>query len=171
MRLSGLLVISPTLFPDARGLFFEAFQQERYRALGLPDFVQDNCSVSKKGVVRALHFQAGEGQAKLVSCLAGKIWDVAVDMRPGSSTYGEWEAVELSGDNRLQFFIPEGFAHGFCALEESLVLYKVNRPYSAPLEKTVRWNDPELAIPWPISHPLLSERDQAAPCLREALEC
>lgn len=135
--------------------------------IGVP-FVQDNISFSQKGTIRGLHFQVDPGQAKLVSCIQGKIWDVAVDIRPESPTFGMWEALELDGETQEQFFIPIGFAHGFCVLSETaLVQYKVSAPYDATTERSIRWSDPILQIPWPVPNPILSPRDQTSPLLNE----
>lgn len=160
LRIRGLKVIWPRVFPDERGFFFESYHEGRYREAGIEArFVQDNVSRSKKGVLRGLHLQ--KGQAKLVSVSSGAIWDVAVDLREGSETWGQWEAIELTGE--MQFFIPDGFAHGFCVLsEEARVQYKVSALYDAEQERSVRWNDPQLGIKWPIESPLLSLRDARA---------
>lgn len=167
--LLGLKVISLQIFRDERGFFYESYRLSRYREMGIDvPFVQENVSVSRKGTVRALHFQSHPGQAKLVSCPVGKIWDVAVDLRPDSPTFMQWEAVELSEENHWQFFIPVGFAHGFCALSETaLVHYKVSAPYDPATECSIRWNDPDLNIHWPIKDPLLSPRDQISPFFQE----
>jgi dTDP-4-dehydrorhamnose 3,5-epimerase len=125
--------------------------------------VQDNISFSQKGVLRGLHYQSSPGQGKLVSVLVGKIWDVAVDIRKGSATFGQWEAVELSSDNHYQFYIPVGFAHGYCVLSETaLVQYKVTAEFNPATERTIRWDDPDLTVEWPLQHPVLSDRDQKA---------
>lgn len=166
LRLDGLQLIKPRLYRDERGFFFESYKRSAYAAMDLPDFVQDNVSFSQKNVIRALHFQEEPGQAKLVQVLSGKIFDVAVDLRPGSATFGQWEAVELDDEARHQFFIPAGFAHGFCVLSENaLVQYKVSTPYDPKTERSIRWNDPQLNIAWPIQNPILSERDQSSPFL------
>lgn len=169
LKLSGLKLITPTIFRDSRGFFLESHSQLRYQEMGIDvQFVQDNISFSKKNTVRALHFQSSPGQAKLVSCLQGKIWDVTVDIRPSSPTFMQWQAVELDDEKRLQLFVPVGFAHGFCVLsEEALVQYKVSSPYNAGTEKSIRWNDPDLAILWPVNNPILSDRDQISPFFKE----
>ena len=165
MRLSGLNLIVPKVFPDARGYFFESYREH------LGTFPQDNISFSKKNVLRALHYQSVPGQAKLVSCLQGKIWDVAVDIRPDSPTFGQWEATFLDDISHHQFFIPVGFAHGYCVLSDTaLVHYKVSALFDPETEMSIRWNDPDLAIAWPIQHPILSLRDQQSPFWREVCE-
>jgi dTDP-4-dehydrorhamnose 3,5-epimerase len=174
LRLSGLKLIKPRSFEDERGFFLESYRQPLYAKAGIPDFVQDNLSFSKKNVIRALHFQQGAGQvpgqAKLVQVLRGKIFDVAVDLRPSSLTFGQWEAVALDDLLRWQLFIPAGFAHGFCVLsEDALVQYKVSSLYDPNTERSIRWNDPDLNIAWPTKLPILSKRDQNSPFLREIL--
>lgn len=163
LRIPGLKLIRPRVFRDERGFFFEGYHEARYGEAGIDvRFVQDNVSSSKRGVVRGLHLQPG--QAKLVSVSVGKIWDVAVDLREGSPTWGQWEAVELEGE--AQFFIPDGFAHGFCVLsEEARVHYKVSALYDPVRERSVRWNDPRLGVRWPVEAPVLSLRDAGAPCV------
>ena len=159
-------VLTPKVFRDERGFFFESFRQNQF---DIP-FVQDNISFSLYGTIRALHYQAKPGQMKLVSCLLGTIWDVAVDIRPDSPTFGQWMAVELNDREKKQFLIPPDFAHGYCVLsKEALVHYKVSAYYDPVEEKSIRWNDPDLNIAWPIKEPLLSERDQKAPLLKEVL--
>jgi dTDP-4-dehydrorhamnose 3,5-epimerase len=167
LDIEGLLVLEPRVFEDARGAFFESFNLARFRdATGLDvDFVQDNHSISHKGVLRGLHYQAApHAQGKLVRVARGAAWDVAVDMREGSRTYGKWAAVELSAENRKQFWIPEGFAHGFLALEDGTeFLYKTTAYWHGPSERTIRWSDPAIGVAWPISDtPILSVKDAAA---------
>jgi dTDP-4-dehydrorhamnose 3,5-epimerase len=162
LRLHGLKLISVNIFHDERGFFFESYAFPKFakNEISVP-FVQDNISYSKKGTVRALHFQSEPGQAKLVSCIRGSIWDVAVDIRSDSLTFGKWEAVLLDDLERRQLFIPVGFAHGFCVLsEDAIVQYKVSAVYNPLTERSIRWNDPDLAISWPVDHPILSERDR-----------
>jgi dTDP-4-dehydrorhamnose 3,5-epimerase len=167
-RLTGLKLIKPRLFSDERGFFLESYRQSEYAKFGIPDFVQDNLSYSKKNVIRALHFQKEPGQAKLIQVLRGKIFDVAVDLRFASPTFGEWEAIELDDQLHWQFFIPAGFAHGFCVLsDDALVQYKVSTLYDPKTECSIRWNDPHLKILWPTDDPILSERDQSSPFLRD----
>jgi dTDP-4-dehydrorhamnose 3,5-epimerase len=158
--LPGVVVIELRAFADERGYFMETYQKERYRAAGLPDFVQDNVSRSIRGVVRGLHYQHPSAQGKLVSVLEGEIFDVALDIRSGSPTFGCWVGEVLSANNRRQLYVPEGFAHGFCATSEAaLVLYKCTFLYDASYEGTVLWSDPDLAIPWPIATPIVSQKD------------
>ena len=164
LRLKGLKLLQPTVFKDSRGFFLESYQQPKYEEIGIASpFVQDNHSHSHKGCVRGMHFQSFPGQAKLIRVAVGEIYDVAVDIRPGSSTYGQWEAVILNDQNHHQLFIPVGFAHGFCVLsEEAHVLYKVSSPYDPKFEKGFRWDDPIVNIEWPVESPIVSERDQQA---------
>lgn len=169
LRLQGLKLIKPKIFRDQRGFFLETFQHSIYQQEGVDcSFVQDNHSFSCKGCIRGMHFQSIPGQAKLIRVAVGKIYDVAVDIRPNSPTYGQWEAVILDDQAHQQLFIPVGFAHGFCVLsEEAHVLYKVSSPYDAKVEKGFRWDDPTIKIEWPVSHPIVSERDQQAPFFDE----
>lgn len=163
-KLAGCVIIEPKVYGDHRGFFKETFQAERYReeaGLQLP-FVQDNHSRSTKGVLRGLHFQKTKPQGKLVSCSMGEVFDVAVDLRFGSPTYGQWEGVVLTGDNHLQFYVPPGFAHGFLVLSEIADFqYKCTDYYDPLDEGGVMWNDPDLAIDWPLGdiEPKLSEKD------------
>jgi dTDP-4-dehydrorhamnose 3,5-epimerase len=169
LRLQGLILIKPKVFQDHRGFFLETFQQSVYDKLGIQcSFVQDNHSFSKKGCIRGMHFQSFPGQAKLIRVAVGKIYDVAVDIRPHSPTYGQWEAVIVDDQSHHQLFIPIGFAHGFCVLSpEAHVLYKVSSPYDPKFEKGFRWDDPTVNIEWPVEYPIISERDQQAPFLYE----
>lgn len=172
-KIEGLLIIHPQVFGDDRGWFMESFNQQKFEAalkelnLPIPKFFQDNHSLSQKGVLRGLHFQrAPYAQGKLVRVVQGKVWDVAVDIRPESKTYGQWVGVELSAENKTMFWIPEGFAHGFVALEENTqFLYKTTHYYDKESEGAIVWNDPALAIEWPlddIDQVLVSEKDQVA---------
>jgi dTDP-4-dehydrorhamnose 3,5-epimerase len=165
LSIQGLAIVRPKVFQDERGFFFESYRRQRYAEQGIDlEFVQDNVSFSKQNTLRGLHYQESPGQAKLVSVISGHIWDVAVDIRPNSPTFGQWHAVELTGENFTQFFIPVGFAHGFCVLSDfARVQYKVSAPYDSARERTIRWNDPQFNIKWPISQPILSERDRTAP--------
>lgn len=165
LRLKGLLLIKPKVFRDSRGFFLETFQQSSYEKAGIQcSFVQDNHSFSQKGCIRGMHFQSIPGQAKLIRVGVGKIFDVAVDIRPDSPTYGQWEGVILDDQSHHQLFIPVGFAHGFCVISpEAHVLYKVSTPYDPKHEKGFRWDDPTIKIDWPVDNPLISERDQQAP--------
>lgn len=169
LRLQGLKLIKPKVFKDHRGFFLETFQQSSYDNVGIETiFLQDNHSYSHRGCVRGMHFQSFPGQAKLVRVAVGRIYDVAVDIRPDSATYGEWEGVILDDQSHHQLFIPVGFAHGFCVLsEEAHVLYKVSNPYNAQSEKGFRWDDPTINIKWPVENPIVSERDQQAPFFHE----
>lgn len=173
LRLSGLKKVVPHLFADERGFFLESFQSKRYAEMDIGSlFVQDNIVFSKKGTLRGLHFQKEPGQAKLVSCIQGQIWDVAVDLRMDSPTFGQWEACLLDDKSCEQFFIPEGFAHGYLVLSDTAkVHYKVSSFYDPATEKSIRWNDPDLAIPWGIQDPLLSERDRTSPLCKEVFAC
>lgn len=161
-RLPGVIVIEPKVFGDDRGFFFETWNQARYAAAGVPEtFVQDNLSFSRRGVLRGLHFQNPHAQGKLVYVLMGEVFDVAVDIRVGSSTFGQWASVVLSGESKRQIYIPPGFAHGFCVTSESaLFAYKCTDAYVPQAEGCVLWNDPALGIEWPIAQPELSEKDQ-----------
>ena len=165
LSLKGLLVLQAQIFRDERGLFFESYRQSRYAEAGIDiEFTQDNISFSKKNTLRGLHYQETPGQAKLVTVVHGSIWDVAVDIRPGSPTYGQWAGVELNDENFKQFFIPVGFAHGYCVLSDfARVQYKVSAPFDAATERTIAWNDPGLAVDWPVKNPILSSRDRLAP--------
>ena len=159
--IDGLIIIEPKVFRDSRGLFYEVYSESKYKEQGVPArFVQDNHSISEKGVLRGLHYQVNPGQGKLVRVVRGEIFDVAVDIRKGSPTYGNWWGLSLSETNNLQLYIPVGFAHGFCVLSGSAeVLYKCSDYYSPQNERGIIWNDPDLAIDWPIENPLLSEKD------------
>jgi dTDP-4-dehydrorhamnose 3,5-epimerase len=169
-QLPGVLRIEPTVFGDARGFFVETFQSDRYSAAGISGpFVQDNLSRSAQGTLRGLHFQEPKAQGKLVQVVRGAVWDVAVDVRRESPSFGKWVGIELTEENRLQLWIPPGFAHGFCVLSESAdFFYKCTELYAPEYERTVRWNDPALGILWPISEPRLSSKDATAPSLAEA---
>lgn len=172
-KIKGLLILEPRVFDDDRGWFMESFNQQNFekalaeRGLDIPNFVQDNHSCSQKGTLRGLHFQkAPYAQGKLVRVVQGRAWDVAVDIRPNSDTYGEWVGIELSGENNKQFWIPEGFAHGFVALEDNThFLYKTTNYYNKESEGAIIWNDPTLAIDWStqdLSEILVSEKDKHA---------
>jgi dTDP-4-dehydrorhamnose 3,5-epimerase len=169
-ELPGVLLLEPKRFGDDRGFFMELFHAKRYADAGLPGpFVQDNFSRSAKGILRGLHFQQPQAQGKLVQVFAGAVYDVAVDIRRGSPTFGKWVGVELSADNRRQLWVPAGFAHGFCVLSESADFhYKCTDVYTPASERGIAWNDPDLGIPWPVKSPLLSPKDSAAPRLKDA---
>ncbi len=167
--LAGLLVIEPKVFGDERGFFLETWSHKRYQEMGINvDFVQDNLSFSGRGVLRGLHFQNPQTQGKLVYVLQGEVFDVAVDIRKGSPTFGRWHGVVLSGENKRQFWVPPGFAHGFCVTSETaLFAYKCTEPYAPQHERAIRWDDPTLAIDWPISVAQVSEKDRHAPLLAD----
>ncbi len=164
-----VLLLEPDCFFDERGFFLESFRQSRYEEMGIScPFVQDNHSFSHKNVLRGMHFQEGGTQAKLISVVVGKIYDVAVDMRPSSKTFGKWVSCILDDQNHHQLFIPEGFAHGFCALRDDVhVIYKVSKPFLAEKERSFRFDDPDIAIKWPLAAPILSKKDQNAPFFKE----
>jgi dTDP-4-dehydrorhamnose 3,5-epimerase len=167
--LPGALIIEPQRHGDARGFFSETFRADRYAAAGLKDpFVQDNWSRSSRGVLRGLHLQNPNAQGKLIGVVRGEIYDVAVDVRLGSPTFGRHIGVRLSEDNGRQFFVPRGCAHGFQVLSDTAdIMYKCDGFYSPADELVVRWNDPALAIEWPLADPILSARDAAAPLLAD----
>ncbi|MFN8634878.1 MAG: dTDP-4-dehydrorhamnose 3,5-epimerase [Chloroflexota bacterium] len=164
LTIEGLLLVELDVYQDDRGFFIERFQRERFHDAGVPiDFVQDNHSRSKPGVLRGLHYQHTPPQGKLLGVMHGRIWDVAVDIRPGSPTFGQHEAVELSDLNGRLLWMPPGFAHGFCVLgdEPADLLYRVDGPYNPRGEGGIAWDDPDLAIPWPIVPTIVSDRDRA----------
>lgn len=170
LNIEGLLLVELSVNGDVRGFFTERFKRSVFTELGLPtDFVQDNHSRSAPGVLRGLHYQVLPSQGKLVGVTRGKIWDVAVDIRPGSATYGQSFGVELSDMNGRLLWMPAGFAHGFCVLgnESADVLYKVDAEYNPSTENGILWSDPELAIRWPLSNPGLSERDSNLPSFQD----
>jgi dTDP-4-dehydrorhamnose 3,5-epimerase len=168
----GVILVEPTVHRDARGFLLETYQEPRYLANGIPErFVQDNHSRSSKGILRGLHAQSPKPQGKLVRCIEGSVWDVAVDVRLGSPTFGKHVATELSAENFRQLYVPPGLLHGFCVTSEAAqVEYKCTALYEPGADFSVRWNDPELAIPWPVSDPVLSEKDGSAPLLSEVRE-
>jgi len=164
-KLKGCVIIEPRVFGDERGFFLETFQTVRYQQEAGIDlaFVQDNHSRSARGVLRGLHFQKTKPQGKLVRVIRGEVYDVAVDIRNGSPTFGEWEGVILSEDNKKQFWVPPGFAHGFVVLSDTADFeYKCTDYYDPSDEGSILWNDPDLDIPWPIANPVLSTKDQSA---------
>jgi len=169
LPLAGLKLIRPHVFRDSRGFFVETYSEPRYREAGIDvHFVQDNHSRSAKGTLRGLHYQSSPGQAKLIRVIHGRIFDVAVDIRPESPTFGKWAGEYLDAEEHLQLFIPAGFAHGFCVVSEAAeVTYKVSSVYDAKTEVGMRWNDPDIGVEWPIQEPLLSARDQSAESFRE----
>lgn len=167
--LHGALIIEPKVFGDARGFFYESYHQEKFEQAGIRShFVQSNVSRSTRGVLRGLHYQWPHPQGKLVSVLEGEVYDVAVDIRRGSPTFGLWEGVILTGENHRHFWIPEGFAHGFCVLSEAATFtYQCTALYDPQADRGIRWNDATIGIDWPISAPLLSEKDARAPLLAD----
>lgn len=167
--IEGLLVIEPRVFRDDRGYFFESYSKKVLQEHGITqEFVQDNQSLSHKGIVRGLHFQAPpHAQGKLVRVVKGRVWDVAVDIRPKSPTYGQHFGCELSEENNIQFWIPEGFAHGFATLEDNTVFsYMCTNYYNKASEGGLIWDDPEMGINWQVEQPLLSEKDKELPLLK-----
>lgn len=178
-KIKGLLILEPKVFGDDRGWFMESFNQKAFeealeeRGLDIPQFVQDNHSLSQKGVLRGLHYQLNPyAQGKLVRVVQGKAWDVAVDIRKSSPTFGQWVGIELTGENHKQFWIPAGFAHGFVALEDNTqFLYKTTNYYNKESEGAIVWNDPSIAIDWPINNigqVLVSDKDKVASKLEDA---
>ncbi|HZX80673.1 MAG TPA: dTDP-4-dehydrorhamnose 3,5-epimerase [Lysobacter sp.] len=168
-ELPGCVVIEPRVFGDDRGFFYESFNMDRLAEHGIaPTFVQGNVSQSRRGVLRGLHYQWPKPQGKFVTVLQGEVWDVAVDIRTGSPTYGRWTGVVLNAENRRHFWIPEGFAHGFVVLSETaLFSYLCTATYDPAADAAIRWDDPTLAIDWPVSSPSLSTKDAAAPLLAD----
>jgi dTDP-4-dehydrorhamnose 3,5-epimerase len=168
-NLPGVMIFEPKVFGDERGFFMETWHVERYEEAGLlVRFVQDNLSFSQRGVLRGLHFQNPDQQGKLIYVLQGEVYDVAVDIRVGSPTFGEWTSVTLSSENKRQLYVPEGFAHGFLVTSSTaLFAYKCTAKYNPKAEASVLWNDPEIGIEWPTDAPVLSEKDRAAPPLGE----
>lgn len=167
--LDGLLLIEPDVHADERGFFLETFSERAWRDLGVEaGFVQHNQSRSRQGTLRGLHFQTDPGQAKLVRCARGEIFDVAVDLRRSSSTFGRWRGYRLDDLEHRQLFVPVGFAHGFCVLSgEADVTYLVSGYYDPATEAGIRWDDPEIGVEWPVADPLVSPRDREAPLLSE----
>lgn len=167
--LAGVMLIKPKVWGDSRGYFVETWQQERYAAAGIgAPFVQDNHSMSTYGILRGLHFQKTRPQGKIVSVSLGRVFDVAVDIRPGSPTLGQWYGVELTQDNQWQLWVPPGMAHGFVVTSQVAHFhYKCTDYYCPEDEEGIRWNDPDLAVAWPVTQPLLSGKDNIAPSWRE----
>ena len=168
--IAGLLILEPQVFGDARGFFLETYNERRYREAGVDaTFVQDNVSFSRRGILRGLHFQNPKPQGKLLQVLQGEVFDVAVDVRRSSPTFGKWHGLALSAENKRQFYIPPGFAHGFLVTSDSALFhYKCTEFYSPKDEMAIRWDDPAIGIQWPIKDPLLSDRDTKALHLRDA---
>ena len=170
LEIQGLKLVEMPIFPDDRGFFSERFNAEKFQKWGLPtNFVQDNFSRSGPGVLRGLHYQYDPAQGKLVTCTRGRIFDVAVDIRKGSPSFGKYFSIELSGEDCQWFWIPHGFAHGFCVLDDEPadVMYKVNDYYNPKGESGLLWNDPELSIQWPIQNPKLSAKDEELGTLKD----
>jgi dTDP-4-dehydrorhamnose 3,5-epimerase len=171
-ELPGVLIVEPDVYRDERGFFLEAYHARKYAELGVAGpFVQDNHSFSRKGALRGLHAQVQRPQGKLVRAVAGEMFDVAVDIRPDSPTFKHWVGVRLSGDNFRQLYVPPGFAHGFCTLSDELhVEYKCTAFYDPADEIAIAWDDPDLAIAWPVTTPVISEKDGRAPRLATIVE-
>jgi dTDP-4-dehydrorhamnose 3,5-epimerase len=171
-EIGDLVLVEPDLYDDERGFLIETFRDDAWRGLGVDvTFVQDNHSRSVRGILRGLHFQTSPGQAKLVRCLRGRVWDVAVDLRRDSPTYRQWEGHELDDELHRQLFIPVGFAHGFCVLSEIAdVAYKQSSYYDPKTESGIAWDDPDLSVEWPVADPRLSGRDRTAPRLAEVAD-
>jgi len=170
LEISDVLLVTHEIFKDQRGFFLESFREEPFLKQGIPHFVQDNHARSSGKVLRGLHYQLRPAAiGKLVRCLLGRVFDVAVDIRQGSPTYGRWVGVELSDENCRMIYIPEGFAHAYCSLTEKCeVFYKTTGYYSAQHDRGFRWNDPGVKIKWPVSDPVLSAKDANAPLLEDA---
>ena len=168
-KLPGVLVFEPQAFDDDRGWFLETWSRKRYEQAGVAgEFVQDNVSFSTKGILRGLHFQYPQPQGKLIQVLSGEVFDVAIDIRVGSPTFGQWVSEKLSGENHKQLYIPQGFAHGFCVLSETAVFsYKCTDYYNSSTEGGIVWNDPQIGIDWPVSEPILSAKDVECPLLKD----
>ena len=168
-KLDGVLLVTPQVFGDDRGFFMETYNQQKAADLGLPtEFVQDNHSKSAKGVLRGLHYQSPQWQGKLVRVVQGEIFDVAVDIRAGSPTFGQWVGFYLNDENKQQLYVPEGFAHGFVVTSETAeVVYKCTSLYEPAQEGSLLWNDPKIGIEWPIDSPLLSAKDEAGVSLSD----
>ncbi|HPM43277.1 MAG: dTDP-4-dehydrorhamnose 3,5-epimerase [Spirochaetota bacterium] len=173
LEIEGLILVEPVAFHDERGFFLESFKESEFAAAGITErFVQDNHSLSARNVIRGLHYQKEpSAQGKLVRVIKGRAWDVAVDLRPGSLSFGKWLGMELSEENRLMLYIPPGFAHGFAALSDEVhLLYKCTREYDPALDAGIRWDDPDLAVKWPVENPILSSKDRNLPLLRDIIE-
>jgi dTDP-4-dehydrorhamnose 3,5-epimerase len=170
-HLEGILLIEPIVFADNRGFFLESFEQQRYSEAGIRDrFIQENHSRSKQNVLRGLHFTKNKPQAQLLTVMRGRIFDVVVDLRRDSPTFGRWFGTELTAEGKPQIYMPHGFAHGFCVLSDVADLhYKVSQPYDPADEGGLRWNDPDIGIAWPVEAPEISLRDSAHPLLGELL--
>ena len=167
--LEGVLIVEPDVFRDDRGFFTETYRRDRYEGLGIGcEFVQDNLSLSRRGTVRGLHYQHPQAQAKLIQAVRGEVFDVCVDIRVGSPRFGSWFGLRLSSEENRQVFVPEGFAHGFCALtDDAMILYKCSRSYAPDCDAGILWSDPEIGIDWPMREPHLSSKDRQHPRLRD----
>jgi len=170
-KLPGVLILEPKVFGDERGFFQETWRQEKYEAIGIQGkFVQDNLSYSTRGVLRGLHYQHPHTQGKLVFVVQGEVFDVAVDIRVGSKTFGQWVGVNLSGENHRQLWVPQGFAHGFCVLSATTYFtYKCTDVYTPSAEGGIMWNDPDIGIQWPLKDIILSDKDQVYPRLKDVV--
>jgi dTDP-4-dehydrorhamnose 3,5-epimerase len=170
LSIPDLILIEPVVFADERGFFMETYKSSDFQVFGISEpFIQDNHSSSERGVLRGLHYQLEpKAQGKLVRCIRGSIFDVAVDIRPGSITFGHWDSVELSAGNKRMLFVPPGFAHGFMVMSDMAeILYKCTREYSPVYERGIIWNDPDIGIHWPLANPVLSEKDKLYPGLKD----
>jgi dTDP-4-dehydrorhamnose 3,5-epimerase len=170
LSIPDVILVEPRVFPDDRGYFLETFKSSDFDSAKIPvQFLQDNFSCSRKDVIRGLHYQKDpKAQGKLVSVLSGRVWDVAVDIRPQSPTFLKWTAAELNDENHAMLYMPPGFAHGFLALTDDVhLLYKCTCEYDPHLDTGIRWNDPDIAIPWPVDRPVISEKDGNLPLIRE----
>lgn len=170
LDIKGLILVTPRVFNDERGFFMESYKESEFISNGINEkFVQDNHSFSKKNVIRGLHFQlAPKAQGKLVRVVKGAVWDVAVDLRKGSGTFKQWVGAELSEDNNSMLFIPPGFAHGFLSISDNVhLMYKCTNEYDAKLDGGIRWDDPDIAVKWPVTNPVVSEKDKVLPFLKE----
>src|SRR3989344_8215470 len=170
LKVPDLIVIEPKIWPDERVFFLEKYKESDFKAIGIPSFIQDNYSVSRRGVIRGLHYQISpHEQGKLVTVVGGSVWDVAVDVRRSSKTFGEWVGVELSEGNNLMFYVPPGFAHGFSVLsEEARFLYKCTNEYSSESERGIRFDDADLAIDWKVTEDgIVSDRDRTLPTFKD----
>ena len=169
LEIAGPKIIEPDIYPDARGFFFETYNQKRYAEHGIHiPFVQDNLSSSRKGTLRGLHYQYPHTQAKLAMVIQGEVLDLIVDIRKNSPTFGKWFGITLSAENKRQLFVPQGFAHGFCVLSNTAIFsYKCSDFYAPDCEKGILWSDPDINIDWPIENPILSDKDQQYPRLKD----
>lgn len=173
LDIDGLVLVEPRVFPDDRGFFLESYKESEFAKGGLPHrFVQDNHSLSKKNVIRGLHFQRDpRSQGKLVRVVRGAVWDVAVDLREASPTYKKWRGIELSAENCRMLYVPAGFAHGFISLaDDTHLLYKCTEEYDAALDGGIRWDDPDIGVEWPVREPVVSDKDRVLPYLKDLVK-